>query len=294
MSLRTLWEKSAPAARPGLPPELRALYGGDLKLPARPSPYVIANFVASADGVASYAAPGNSGGGAISGGDAGDRFTMGLLRARADAVLVGAATLREAGRLALWDPAYTCPAAGEVLHRWRRARGLPPAPRLAVVTASGRLPLGYQVFRSAGAPVLVFCPPAPAARLRAQARRRHLSLVVHPVPLAAGTLPLRAILGFLRRDYGVRALLCEGGPTLFGALLRLGAVRELFLSVSPRLAGRGSGVLRPGIISGAAFTPACSPRLRLLSVKEHAGLLLLRYRIAAGSNPSSRSSTRAS
>ena len=44
----------------------------------------------------------------------------------------------------------------------------------------------------------------------------------------------------LTSDFGVRLLLCEGGPTLFGALLREDLVDELFLTLSPKLAGGGS------------------------------------------------------
>jgi riboflavin biosynthesis pyrimidine reductase len=43
----------------------------------------------------------------------------------------------------------------------------------------------------------------------------------------------------LRRDHGVRSLLCEGGPILFGSLLRAGLVDELFLTISPVLVGGG-------------------------------------------------------
>ncbi|MGH9416225.1 MAG: dihydrofolate reductase family protein [Terriglobales bacterium] len=148
--LRTLWEAPGRAARPALPPGLRALYGGDLALPRRPAPYVYANFVASADGVVSYSLPGRAGGGTVSGGDRGDRFTMGLLRALADAVIVGGSTLRAAGRRALWTPGFTFPAAAAGFRRLRQAHGLAPAPLLVVVSASGLLPLDYDVFHAPG------------------------------------------------------------------------------------------------------------------------------------------------
>src|SRR6185437_10023044 len=79
--LNTLLDRTTSNAPPVLTTELRALYGGDLRwvraagietagapAPARNRPHVIANFVASLDGVVSYKLPGHSGGAAISGG----------------------------------------------------------------------------------------------------------------------------------------------------------------------------------------------------------------------------------
>src|SRR6059058_3965143 len=75
----------------GLPPPLAAAYGGDLGF-ARPCVY--ANFVASMDGVTALGPEYPSSGSAISGHAPADRFVMGLLRACADVVLIGAGTLR--------------------------------------------------------------------------------------------------------------------------------------------------------------------------------------------------------
>jgi len=75
----------------GLPQELADVYGGDLGFP---EPCVYANFVASLDGVTALGPEYPSSGSAISGDDPADRFVMGLLRACADIVLIGAGTLR--------------------------------------------------------------------------------------------------------------------------------------------------------------------------------------------------------
>ena len=83
----------------GLPAELAAAYGGDFGL-GRPELY--ANFVASVDGVVALPGAGESGQ-RVSGGDEPDRFIMGLLRAAADAVLIGAGTFRTAVG-DLWHP----------------------------------------------------------------------------------------------------------------------------------------------------------------------------------------------
>ncbi|MGO4756694.1 hypothetical protein AB4212_50220, partial [Streptomyces sp. 2MCAF27] len=74
-----------------LPPALAALYGGDLGFT---EPCVYANFVASLDGVVALGPEYRHSGSTISGREPADRFTMGLLRACANAVVIGAGTLR--------------------------------------------------------------------------------------------------------------------------------------------------------------------------------------------------------
>jgi riboflavin biosynthesis pyrimidine reductase len=61
-----------------------------------------------------------------------------------------------------------------------------------------------------------------------------------------GRVDLTALLGSLREE-GVRALLCEGGPTLHGALQAAGLVDELFLTIAPKLSGGGAP---PRILEG--------------------------------------------
>jgi 5-amino-6-(5-phosphoribosylamino)uracil reductase len=73
----------------------------------------------------------------------------------------------------------------------------------------------------------------------------------------------------------VRSLLCEGGPTLFGALLHERVVDELFLTLSPKLTGGGTG---PTISSGPELM---NPRgMSIEWLLERNGSLYLRYRVA--------------
>ena len=79
----------------GFPGRPAAGYGGELVVPLRAErPTVIANFVSTLDGVVAFDTDESSGGGEVSGFFDPDRFVMGLLRAMADAVLVGAGTVR--------------------------------------------------------------------------------------------------------------------------------------------------------------------------------------------------------
>ncbi len=84
-----------------------------------------------------------------------------------------------------------------------------------------------------------------------------------------GRVDLSALLGSLREE-GVRALLCEGGPTLHGALQAAGLVDELFLTIAPKLTGGGA----PRIVEGEL--PAIAP-LELAWLLEEDGELFARY-----------------
>jgi riboflavin biosynthesis pyrimidine reductase len=73
------------------------------------------------------------------------------------------------------------------------------------------------------------------------------------------------------RDEGVRAVMCEGGPTLHGSLQAAGLVDELFLTIAPKLSGGGA----PHILEGAL--PEVTA-LELAWLLEHEGELFARYR----------------
>lgn len=85
-----------------------------------------------------------------------------------------------------------------------------------------------------------------------------------------GRVDLVALLRSLREE-GVRALLSEGGPTLYGQMQAAGLVDELFLTIAPKLVG---GVA-PRIVEGDLPEPA---ELELAWLLEHDGELFARYR----------------
>lgn len=82
---------------------------------------------------------------------------------------------------------------------------------------------------------------------------------------------------FLTSHFGVQILLHEGGPTLFGQFVAAEAVDELFVTLSPQIAGRVAHTIRPGMVQGVEFVPNRAPWFQLLSIKEKAGHLYLRY-----------------
>ncbi len=227
--------------------------GDTLQLPADvygDRPYLIVNFVASADGRATLdgrSAP-------LS--DDGDRAMFHALREQVDAVLVGTGTLRTEryGRLIR-----------DSQGRERRlAKGLTAEPLACVVTRGGDVPFDIPLFAEPEQRVVVVAAEG----------------VVEPqgnaevVGLDPAELTLTSAARVLRQRYGVRHLLCEGGPTLFGALLQERLVDELFLTLAPKLAGGGRG---PTISSGRELPDRAALRVRWLLERE--GSLFLRYEI---------------
>jgi riboflavin biosynthesis pyrimidine reductase len=188
-------------------------------------PYTVANFIASADGRATV--NGRSGGL----GDDGDRAIFHGLRERVDAVLAGTGTLRAEnyGRIL-----------GKAERRERRAAGARTAEPLAcMITRTGELPTEIPLFAEPEAEIVVFTPVAPDL----SACTAHVEVIV----LDPGELTLTTAMRRLRGDFGAQTLLCEGGPTLFGALLHEGLVDELFLTLAPKLTGGGRG---PAVTTG--------------------------------------------
>ena len=142
--VRTLVDRDQDHFERSLPPGLRELYDGDLHFRTSPAdrPSVLANFVSSLDGVVSYQIKGQAGGSTISGSDTADRFIMGLLRASADAIIVGAHTVNAVSPESLWIPEYTYPDAKDLYTQYRvNILQKPEYPLLVIVSGSGRLEL---------------------------------------------------------------------------------------------------------------------------------------------------------
>jgi riboflavin biosynthesis pyrimidine reductase len=279
--VQTLTDRDQDLLGPALPPGLKELYDGDLRFRKSPAqrPFVIANFVSTLDGVASYEIKGQAGGSTVSGSDTADGFIMGLLRASADAVIVGARTVQDASPEGLWTPEYTYPDA-KLLFREYRVNVLhkPEYPFLVIVSGSGRLELERAIFRTPEVRTAVLTTSAGSDVLVKAGATKLPSVQILVLDAQGGTMAPLAMLRLLYAQLGVRTLLHEGGPTLFGQFLGAEAVDELFLTLSPQIAGRKANTTRPGIVQGTEFMPDSAPGFELLSVKQRAEHLYLRYR----------------
>jgi riboflavin biosynthesis pyrimidine reductase len=245
-----LFERALP---PGPPASAESLFTGlDLGHRAGASrPYVICNFVSTADGKATA-----SGRTAQLGGES-DRVAFHLLRTQVDAVLAGTGTLRveRYGPLVRQAP----------LVEIRLAEGRAAQPLAAIVSRSGNVPFEIPLFADPESRIALYVPSGTEVPSCAA------GLIVHE--LSGNENELAAALRSLREDHDVRSLLCEGGPSVFNAMLEAGLVDELFLTLAPSIVGGGE----LGITAGAPLQRLLP--LRLVWVLGQDGTLFLRYRL---------------
>ena len=277
----------APGVAAPLPPTLTTLYGR-LAFPAAAEAghaWVISNFVSSIDGVVAYTDPVPPGQGEISASDPHDRAAMGLLRALADAVIVGAGTLRAVPRH-LWTPQYIYPPLAAEYAALRAALGKPPAPLAVIVSGSGSVDVSLPVFHQADAPALLLTTPAGAARVDAVALGpRALALAIASAGEGGVTArsALDATIATLATlaDGGAQAgqplILVEGGPRLLGRFAAEGLLDEQFLTIAPQLVGRDDQYHRLGLIEGQRLAPTQPRWAQLVSARRAGSFLFLRY-----------------
>ncbi len=259
----------------GEPATAEMPYGRPLRFPASPRPYVIANFVESIDGVASLGLTDGTDSTTLSGRSRADRYLMGLLRASVDAILIGAGNLR-ASPGHQWTPAAVArdDAATVDAYRFERTGAMQPPP-LVVVSASGDLP-GHVALDHPATRVAVVTSVEGSVKVRAA----HPLVTVVEVGDAEGVSGA-GVVAAVTRSLGPGLLLCEGGPSLFGRLLADHAVHELFLTISPRIAGRDHDQPRPGVVGGWAAAPGALRDAAIESVRRSDDHLFLRYRLEA-------------
>ena len=199
---------------------------------------------------------------------------MGLLRSMSDAVIVGAGTLRDTPAH-VWAPAYTHKASAEAFAELRAQLGLAAQPTTVVVTASGDVDLSRKGLSNPAVPVTIVTTDRGRKALQRQA-----PVATHVEVVSAGDnhVDARAIVETLR-DRGVRLALCEGGPNLFGQLVSAGLVDELFLTISPQIAGRSAESPRLALIEGTAFSLADAPWSELVDLRRSGSHLFARYRL---------------
>lgn len=192
---------------------------------------------------------------------------MGLLRACADAVLLGAGTLRTTPGHQ-WTPEHVYPDFAERFTDLRLDLGRKPRPRLVVLTATGDVPISHAAI-VAGATIITT-----ALGARVLAGRLPDSCDVIELD-ESGEVDLARAIDALR-ERGHQVILTEGGPHVMGELVRRGLLDEMFIALSPVLAGRDKEP-RLGMIAGQELLPDRGAWARLLSVRRHGSFLFLRY-----------------
>lgn len=259
--LELLWEAGGLPAF-DLPDEVARLYGGSFGLA---EPRLYANFVETIDGVVAIPSIPSSNK-LIAAGSSSDRFVMGLLRACADALVIGSGTLTASPR-SVWTPEQAFPPAAAAFAELRAAIGRTEPPRVVILTASGLVDTAHPAF-DAGA--LAITTDVGAARLERSLRPEAIVSVGPELDAAAALAELHA--------RGHRLVLSEGGPHALGPFLAARLVDELFLTVSPLLLGRLPADPRLALVEGVDLLPGGPLAATLLGVRRDADHLFLRYR----------------
>lgn len=275
--LEVLYDSTTETGLP-LPSELATFYGR-LSFPSHGNrPYLISNFVSSVDGAVSLDTDGKAVPGDLNGSNPQDMVVMGLLRAVADVVMVGAGTLR-ASPQHIGTPEQIFPPFAEA-YKSLRERMVKRGPHLnVVVTASGNVDLNLPIFQSDEIPTLIVTTTNGAARID----RNDVSGLVQVIAgTTTSSLAAREILDAIASVRPAsEIILVEGGPHLMGDLFAEGCMDELFLTLAPQIAGRENSVERMGFVAGKKFAPEHTLWGTLVSIKRGGSHLFLRYAFPA-------------
>ena len=191
-----------------------------------------------------------------------DKLHLFRQRALADAVLLGHTSLeRDNVRLGL--PAE--------LQELRTKRGQSRSPLRIIVSNKGRIDDRLKIFQADISSIIIFSTKR-MPRTNQEALRKKATLHL----TGARDVDLAAMLKTLRDKYKVRTLACEGGPTLFRALLERDLVDQLNLTMAPCMFGGASAPTLTGLSKD--FLPA-SVHCSLIDMRTVGDECFLTYRI---------------
>jgi 2,5-diamino-6-(ribosylamino)-4(3H)-pyrimidinone 5'-phosphate reductase len=214
----------------------------------RDLPFVYVNVATTADG---KLAPANRH--FVPFGSKRDQELLLELRARADAVMSGARTV---------GPMPVNLGPGPAKYRKMRLRkGLAEYNLRVVVSGCGNLNPRAEIFRHRFSPIIVL-----VTRRAPESKLRRLRRVADEVKAFGDRqLDFTQALRWLRKKWGVKKLLCEGGGEVNAGLFKEGLVDEVYHTLSPLVVG---GRNAPTMADGHGFpTLASAARLRLKSLK---------------------------
>ncbi len=258
---------------PSLPESLRTIYSGDWHVPEISNrPYVYSNFVQSRDGRVSFSVPGHMGGGDVSGFNQHDVWLMGLLRARADAVVMGDTTLRIEPEH-IWTCDYIYPTDPELFLQLRQLEQRRDCPLQVFLSLDGNLHAEASVFSQPQLHIVVATTQRGTERVASLSCQAKLDVLT----LGEESVDIQNLCDVLYADYGVKTLLCEGGPRAYGSFIVAERIDEEFLTLAPTVIGNDSSKFsRPSLVEGIAFMPDRYPRSKPVSLRRAGDHLFLR------------------
>ncbi len=221
-------------------------------------PHVTINMAMSADGkISTYRRE------TFSLGSAEDRYMMDLLRAKADAVVVGARTLEHDG----WAMRIRH---ADIQHK-RINMGRAPNPLNVVLSTDLNLPANREFFTHPDTEKLII-----TTRSAPRARLRRFEKIAETVVLPRTRIRPEDVIAVLR-ERGAKRVLVEGGATINFSFFEAHLVDEIYITITPRILG---GSTAPTVVDGKGFLSRAHPHLELVSCRRRGDEVFLRYRVA--------------
>jgi riboflavin biosynthesis pyrimidine reductase len=252
-----------------LPSRIRQIYGpfGFPESSDARRPYIASNLVMGLDGRASFRELKGQAGGEQVSRSAQDRWLMDFLRAHHDAQLIGASTLRGEPGPDGRGADFAIDDRELLAYRQETLRlGLH---KIIVFTGSGKIDLNLRVFNSARVEPWILTSAGGEKNLRTQLKALGREETPNIIAIGEGPqIDLVAAVQLLRREHGIRTLLCEGGPTLYAELLKNHLIDEDFRTLSLQVLGRSTmpEVTRPTTYGDVSYVPETAPWFRLISL----------------------------
>ena len=228
-------------------------------------PFVFSNFAITADGKIAFA---NRRFVPFAGKR--DQEHMMELRATADAVMSGARTVDS-------NPA-TLGTGGVKYRKQRLKRKLQEYNLRIIVSGSGSIDLSAEIFKHKFSPIIILTTNR--ATIKTRQSLQALGAIVKIC--GRNQINFRTAFRWLRQEWNVRRLLCEGGGELHNAIVRAGLLNELHLTISPKIFG---GRNAPTLADGTGFSKlADAAQFKLKSSKRIGDEMFLVYRSLSASD----------
>ena len=233
----------------------------------RRRPYISSNFAMGLDGRVSFRELKGRTGGRLVSRSGEDRWLMDFLRAHHDGLFMGGNTLRE-------EPGPDRSGADfgiddEQLRAYREETLGLAKQKIIVLIGSGNIDVTLPVFNSPRVEPWILATPEGERSLRSQPKMIGREGTINIISAGAGeAIDLAVVAQRLRQEHGIRTLLCEGGPTLYGELLRKQLIDEEFRTISLQVLGESTtpGIDRPTAYGKVSYSPETAPWFRLISI----------------------------
>lgn len=251
---------------------------GRFRLPDPVSrPWVGINLVISRDGHVSFGEPGHLGGDAVSGYNRHDTWLMGLLRSRADVIVVGDMTLRVEPEH-VWTPEWIFPDDAAAFTWLRTVEGRRPQPLVVFISLDGALNTDAVTIKRDDIAIVVATTDDGAVEAERRLRGRANCEIL---PFGSERVDTAALVRWLGEEKGARHVLAEGGPRVYGSMLADATIDEEFVTLSPLMLGSisAAGERRPSLVEGVGFAPGLTPYMAPISLRRAGDYMFLRSRV---------------